>query len=391
MFGSGLYRSLALAAISAASSGQTKPASSPVSLPQPTLANPSSALNKPPATPVQRREVIRLRPYIVQDSQLGIEAFRFLIPVDWKVDGGVVWRASPTRPATVSLRVYNPSGPEEIGAVPDISCVWASTLPAFGFPQGSTYLGNEVRPPVADAIQCLRNLILPRYSSQFPGATVIKQESLPEMAQALAAANYPELQGQVKFSGGKIRIEYQQGKPVEMDIYAVTGMWTTPIQGVPMTFWGADSIRYSKAEKGKLEEQYKLFQAILYSEKMNIEWLNRYLQVRQQMIQNQMEASNRAVQLSQYLSHINNQISDTIRRSYEQRQAAMDRAVAKFDQYIRGVDEYRNPFEGRSIELPSGYRNAWANSLGEYILSDDPNLNPNIGSNQQWRPLQRQP
>lgn len=104
-----------------------------------------------------------------------------------------------------------------------------------------------------------------------------------------------------------------------------------------------------------------------------------------------MEASNRAVQLSQYLSRINTEISDTIRRSYEQRQAAMDRATAKFDQYIRGVEEYRNPFEGRSVELPSGYRNVWTNSLGEYILSDDPSLNPNIGSNQQWRSMQRQP
>jgi hypothetical protein len=54
------------------------------------------------------------------------------------------------------------------------------------------------------------------------------------------------------------------------------------------------------------------------------------------------------------------------------------------------VDEYRNPFEGRSVELPSGYRSALANALGEYIMSDNPSFNPNIGS-QQWRPLQRQP
>jgi hypothetical protein len=386
-----LSRAWAVIVLCAACSGQAPSVASPNASRQPASSRTPGAITKLPDSPSQTRGGIRLRPYVVQDSQLGVEAFRLLIPADWKVDGGVVWRANPTRPASVSMRIYNPSGPEEIGAVPDIPCVWAVTLPSFGFPQGSFYLGNEVRPPVADAIEALRSLILPRYSSQFPGAKVVKQELLPEMAQAVAEANYPELQGRAKLSGGKVRVEYQQqGKPIEMDAYAITGSWTTPIQGVPMTFWGADGIRYSKAEKGKVEEQFKLFQAILYSEKMNIQWLNRYLQVRDMMTQSQMEASNRAVQLSQYLSRVNNQISDTIRRSYEQRQAAVDRATAKFDQYIRGVEEYRNPFEGRSVELPSGYRNVWANPTGEYVLSDDPNFNPNIGGTQQWRPLQRQ-
>jgi len=42
------------------------------------------------------------------------------------------------------------------------------------------------------------------------------------------------------------------------------------------------------------------------------------------------------------------------------------------------------------MELPGGYRQAWTNSLGEYILSDDPNYNPNIGSNVNWTEMPRQ-
>jgi hypothetical protein len=53
--------------------------------------------------------VLRLRLYAVQDSQLGVEAFRFLMPSDWKVEGRVVWRANPNRPATVALRIFNSS------------------------------------------------------------------------------------------------------------------------------------------------------------------------------------------------------------------------------------------------------------------------------------------
>lgn len=69
--------------------------------------------------------------------------------------------------------------------------------------------------------------------------------------------------------------------------------------------------------------------------------------------------------------------------------ALSERLANSFSQAIRGVDEYFNPFEERPVELPGGYGQAWANSLGEYIVSDDPNFNPNIGSNLNWQPLQR--
>jgi len=69
----------------------------------------------------------------------------------------------------------------------------------------------------------------------------------------------------------------------------------------------------------------------------------------------------------------------------------MDLAAAGFDRYIRGVENYRNPFEDRAVELPSGYRNVWANSSGEYILSNNPNFNPNVGGTQQWRSLNWEP
>ena len=116
------------------------------------------------------------------------------------------------------------------------------------------------------------------------------------MAKEWGDAYYPELHGQGNFSAGKIRVEYlEQGAPAEMGVYAIVGAWTTPINGVSMTFWGADSVLYSRAQKGRLDDQYKLFQAVQYSEKMNIQWMNQYAQIRSMMIQNQIEASNRAV------------------------------------------------------------------------------------------------
>ncbi len=40
-----------------------------------------------------------------------------------------------------------------------------------------------------------------------------------------------------------------------------------------------------------------------------------------------------------------------------------------FPEYIRGVETYKNPFEDRSVQLPSGYGEARVNARGEYLLT----------------------
>ena len=61
--------------------------------------------------------------------------------------------------------------------------------------------------------------------------------------------------------------------------------------------------------------------------------------------------------------------------------------VENFSDHIRGVERYNDPRAGKEVELPAGYGNAWANDLGEYIVSESPSFNPNIHSNQHWEPL----
>jgi hypothetical protein len=75
-------------------------------------------------------------------------------------------------------------------------------------------------------------------------------------------------------------------------------------------------------------------------------------------------------------------------QAYQNRQATYDRISENFSQTIRGVDSYYDPIEQRPIELPSGYNNAWTNSLGEYILSDDSSFNPNVGLNLNWQRME---
>lgn len=52
--------------------------------------------------------------------------------------------------------------------------------------------------------------------------------------------------------------------------------------------------------------------------------------------------------------------------------------------------EVSDPNSGESVELPNGYAKAWSTPLGDYIISDDPDFNPNRESSQTWTPLERQ-
>ena len=74
--------------------------------------------------------------------------------------------------------------------------------------------------------------------------------------------------------------------------------------------------------------------------------------------------------------------------SYRQRQESQDRTQS-WSEYIRGVDTYKNPFEGRPVQLPSGYDSAWLNPRGEYLLTNQGGFNPNVGDMTEWRRMDR--
>ena len=58
------------------------------------------------------------------------------------------------------------------------------------------------------------------------------------------------------------------------------------------------------------------------------------------------------------------------------------------DQNIRGVQTFRDPTTGKTMELSNLYDHAWLNGSNEYIMSEDPNFNPNGQLTGQWNQLQ---
>ena len=339
---------------------------------------------------------IRLKAHAYVDAQgIGCEAFRLLIPSDWTFEGGVQWPMNnPSMPGVIGFRVRSSDGHTAFEVLPNLAFFWTNNpMVGMSFPIGSFYFGNEVRPPVP-ALQALREVVLSRYRGQMPALQIIGQESLPGLLGQIQAAGAATGGSGTASDGAKMRIRYRQADvQIEEELYGVVEVARTfapTLMGmVENIFWWADYLLAFRAQAGQLDAQSQILEAIVRSFRMNPQWYNRYAQLTQYLLQNQIQQIHHVGQISQILRQASDFISDVTMANYRQQQETRERIANAASQTIRGVDPYQDPINGGAVELPGGYGYAWTNSLNEYILTDDPNLNPNEGSNLKWQQMSK--
>jgi len=341
-------------------------------------------------------KVLRFKKYTYIDQQgTGLPAYSFLMPSDWAYEGGITWILdNPAMPAVSAFRVYDPKGKAEFEVFANHCYFWTTNLQLLGmFPPGTKYFGSTVKKPVT-AQKALRNIILSEYRNRFQDLKVIKDEDFPELPKALGAGQLAQGYGSSGATGAKLRVSYSQnGIPMEEEFYAVVESMTFPVQGMYgttyNTIWYVDYVFSFKAEKEKLESNTQVFQTITSSLKVNPQWYAKYSNVIEYLAQQQITRIKSVGEFSRMLSQMSDQISDEKMQQFESRGDVYDKVSQKFSDNTLGIDRYYDPHEGREVELPSGYNHAWSNNNGEYIVSDNPNFNPNVGSNLDWKPLER--
>ncbi len=338
---------------------------------------------------------IKFTPCVCMDSEgTSLEAFRFLIPTGWEFRGGVTWISdNPGMPATLSFTAYNPSGLEALEAFPTLPFYWSNhPLLMMTNPPGSRYFGNEVRQPCRSALEAMQQFTLPRFRN-FSGLRVENIAPMPELVQAYRSLSPDSSPSIAQLDGAKARITYptDRNTTVEEDITCVLEVNRIGSQsmfgGGEMFFWNVTFQLATRAAVGKLSSASLLFKTMLGSFKINPIWFNQVVTISQHLIQNQIHHIHNIGQLSRTLSQNADYIRETNTQAYERQQQMMDRVSQQFSQTIREVDSYLDPNTNQEVELPTGYAQAWSSPLGEYIVSADPNFNPNIQSNTTWTPL----
>jgi hypothetical protein len=226
----------------------------------------------------------------------------------------------------------------------------------------------------------------------FPsGSTVVSVEPFPELNQiARKQLGLPPddtgKAGNSQTEAIRARVEFQKDGQAMEDWVALVVLTRTYPQGRG-AFYDCHAIDFMalRAPKGKLDANDKLFKVMVSSlrpEQKWQDWSNGFLAWRYQ-VEAQKEAAIDAI-----IANFQNQVAQTLSEVTANQQRGSLNAAYGADQGIRGVQTFRNPATGATMELSNLYDHAWLNGSNEYVMSDDPNFNPNGQLNGDWNQLQ---
>jgi hypothetical protein len=337
---------------------------------------------------------LHLRRLTCTDTEgTGLELFRMLAPVDWELVGGCRWMLdNPSMPATVAFQVRNPGGAEAFEVLPNMNLTWnRSTLASWMQPTGTRYFGAEIREPVGIR-EALRGLVLPRYRSQAERLEILAEEVLPDLPK-LVRSEAPLAGGSAE--GGKVRVRYTwQGQPFEEEIYGVVEVFRVPIQSLfsvsEVLIWFVDYLFAFRAAAGRLDANADLYSLMIGSFQLNPEWYAAYKSIVQMLAQQQIQRIRTVGQIGQLYAQAGREMREQNLRDWYARQEVYDRLATDWSRTLRSVDAFYDPHRQEVVELPSGYGHAWANNLGEYIVTESPSFDPNVHSNLHWEPMEQQ-
>jgi hypothetical protein len=328
-------------------------------------------------------------------------AYNLMIPATWHFDGFVAAGAGTSGCLSdffsMSADAKSADGSIEMQMLPQTTWQYVDD------PAGQKYLNHQneqdkkygmkpckVRAPIR-ATELMKQSILPQLRKD---KTVVSIDPYPELDQ-LARGRLGLLpassgnSGTIRTDAARARLSYNddKGQPVEEWITAVVVVRTVPAGRGSGYDWRLVNLMSLRAPKGQLDANDKLFLLIAGTLHPDPNWktysdgmITKLYQAKAQEL-----AKQNAI-IAQFQQHV----IDTINGVVANQQAGAEHAAFGQDQIIRGVQTFRDPSSGATYEMSSQYNHAWLNGNNEYIMSDDPNYNPNGDLNGSWTQLQPQ-
>ena len=394
------------AAPSPASSAANPPAapasapSSPAPPPRPSAAAPSSSTAKGAPSGYLLLKQVQLIAH-VSDPALGpgtssVPALDMLIPSTWTLKGGATGNTTEGCYADFFATAWDAESPDSSLAfqgAPSDSWQYAddpAELRKMTDPQrrapGAGGKPCPVKKPMK-AEDYLRQNIFP----VMPGGTLISIEPFPALNEIArrqlglppaAAGNA----GGPQVDAVRARVQFQKdGKDLETWLAVAVVTRVFPQGRGSLYDCHAIDIMAFRAPKGQLDPNEKLFNVMIGSIQPEPKWQAYSGQFIAKLYQ--MEAQKEAT-IDAVVANFQNQVAQTIMGVVANQQQGGFNSNFGEDQIIRGVQTFRDPTTGGTMELSNLYDQAWSNGSNEYLMSDDPNFNPNGHLNGSWNQLQ---
>jgi hypothetical protein len=246
-----------------------------------------------------------------------------------------------------------------------------------------------VRAPIA-AAEFIRQDLIAKYRK---GKTVVSIDPFPELDQivrhqlGLAGGAAAGGTGGVRTDAARARLEYNddKGQPIEEWITAAVVTRPVPTGRATAYDWHAIRVMFFRTPKGQLDANDKLFKMIASTIRPELEWQKWSNGIIASLYsKKQEELAKQSAIIAQFQMHV----AQTINGVVANQERGANNAAYGQDQLIRGVQTFRDPTSGAMFELSNQYDHAWLNGSNEYVMSDDPNFNPNGNLNGNWTEMQ---
>jgi hypothetical protein len=372
------------------------------------MSGQKSATESAPSAPSSAAQghVLRMKTASAID-QYGFDrpmpSLSMLVPVDWQTQGGTTWNIKDKcNTIQTTLRATGPDG-RGIEIFPAFNWVWADDPKPLQMTAAQTaQLGSrpcDVSPPMSAADFLRRGL-----SRYRPNAQLMGIEPAPKLLATLqqqaregeqSAVRY-NLRQTIRPDAARGRVRYSvNGQAIEEWIVVATV--TTGTVGPRYNaqtnrmdqVYSYSCVAYvtgERAPQGRLEASEKFFELVVGTSRWNPAW--------QAKVNGNAQAI-QAIELkgvrdrSAIVSKNAEDISNIRRQSFENTQRSQEHISEQFSQNMRGVETYRNPSTGETVDLSNQYGQAWVNNRGEYLLSDQPGFDPSVTFKEDWKPLEK--
>jgi hypothetical protein len=334
----------------------------------------------------------------------GKPAYDLMIPKDWQFKGwvniGVAEGGCFGDWFSVFGDAASPDNSMELQILPQFTFQYMDD-PA-GQQQMQTQNKNDVKfgmkaCPVRGPIRAeefLRKDMVPKCTKVCKNTTVVSAEPFPELEEmtrhqlGMAPATSVRNAGSTRVEAARLRVAFDddKGQPGEGWMAAAIVVHTMPGNGRGASYdWHAVNVLFFHTPKGQLDANDKLFKMILGTIHPEADWQKWSNGVVASLYQKkQEELAKQAAIIAAFRQHV----ADVINGVTANQMAGANQAFQGQDQLIRGVQTFRDPATGGTMELSNQYDHAWLNGSNEYVMSDNPNFNPNGNLEGNWNQLE---
>lgn len=294
-----------------------------------------------------------------------------LIPADWRTEGGIVWGGGACGPGyNVDYQAMSPDGRSGVHFFQMEQWQWNSMGAAD--PNGCPTM------QITSVRQYLDNLI----SRARPGAQMLDYRRRPDIEEQFSHFNQttpmPLGESRTWIEAAQALIGYNQDGVAMQETIAVAVVFNLmrnqPMAGVP----GSDFLSGStlpgfamRAPEGRLDA--KLAEMIRNSGRENPAWAARIAQHNAKIAGIQIQG---ARDRSRIIAQTGEEIRQMQADSWRQYNESTDRMARETSEAIRGVETYKDPYYGDTVQLDHTYENAWQLEDGTYVLSNDAFFDP---------------